>query len=97
MDKSAYDHIFVESHISYQTQLRNTLKNVIEGVYGDLMGNIKILPNGVIIKGWVDTEADANRFRITENNFEEALRYSIHENINAKSIEFPDSAIFLNR
>ena len=97
MDKSAYDYIFAENSRSYQTHLKNTLKTVINGVYGDLMGNVKVLPNGVIIKSWVAAEAEANRFRITENKFEEALRQSIHENINAKLIEFPDSAIFLNR
>ena len=97
MDKAAYDYIFAKNSRSYQTHLRNTLKIVIEGVYGDLMGNVKVLPNGVIIKGWADAEADANRFRITENKFEEALRQSIYENVNAKLIEFPDSAIFLNR
>ena len=97
MDSAAYAYIFAENNRSYQTHLRNTLKTVINGVYGDLMGNVKVLPNGVIIKSWADAEAEANRFRITENKFEEALRQSIHENINAKLIEFPDSAIFLNR
>ena len=96
MDKAAYDYIFAKNSRSYQTHLRNTLKIVIEGVYGDFMGNIKVLPNGVVIKGWADAEADANRFRIIENKFEEALRQSIYENVNAKLIKFPAGNISEN-
>ena len=91
MDKAAYDHIFVKNSRSYQTDLRNTLKTVIDGVYGDLVGSVKVLPDGVVTKGWADAEASANRFRITENKFEKALQQSIHDNLKVKVTKFPEA------
>jgi hypothetical protein len=88
-NRTAYDDIFVNNNQSYQAQVKGALRNILEGVYSDFMGSVKIQPDGVITKNWIDEEVSFHRPRITKNNFEKVLQAKVYENTLAHLKDLP--------
>ena len=96
-NRTAYDDIFVNNNQSYQAQVKGALRNILEGGYSDFMGNVKIRPDGVVTKNWIDEEVSSHRPRITKNNFEKVLQAKVYENSVAHTKDFPELTRFLSR
>ena len=93
----AYNDIFVKGDPTNQLQIRTALKNILEGVYSDFMGNVKIRSDGTVTKGWIDEEVNNHRSRITRNRFEQVLQAKVYENSLVHMKDFPKLTRFLSR
>ena len=93
----AYNDIFVKGDPTNQLQIRTALKNILEGVYSDFMGNVKIRSDGTVTKGWIDEEVNNHRSRITRNRFEQVLQAKVYDNTLGHMKDFPELTRFLSR
>ena len=57
---------------NHREQFEDVLRNVVKDIFGE-------------IKTWVDGEIEANRFRITDNNFQAFLGNKIEERLGSLS------------
>ena len=88
-DPDAHDLIFLQNNLEYQTQLKNALKDILSGIYGDFLGPSRDSGDGTMVPNFVERQKIENKFRVTNNDFEGYLQESLAGNLQRFKDKFP--------
>ena len=83
--------IIQQNNLEYRTELKNTLKDILKGVYGDYLCLPRDGGDGTMVPNFVERERKAKRFRITNQTFNTFLRESVGVHLRRFKGNFPDS------
>ena len=88
-DPAGYNLIFLQNNLEYQTQLKNALKDILSGIYGDFLGPSRDSGDGTMVPNFVERQKIENKFRVTNNDFEGYLQESLAGNLARFKDKFP--------
>ena len=88
-DPNAHTIIFQRNNDEYLRQLKNALKDILKGVYGDFLGAPRDSGNGTMVPNFVERQKIEKMFRMTNNNFEGYLQQSLVGNLARFKDNFP--------
>ena len=92
-DPAGYNLIFLQNNLEYQTQLKNALKDILSGIYGDFLGPSRDSGDGTMVPNFVERQKIENKFRVTNNDFEGYLQESLAGNLARFKDKFPTTDV----